>query len=222
MRIGIALAAAAACLATSAARADLIGDGKNWDVATVPNEAASRFTYPAPGEVDVESDGSVAFLYREVDPPTSGGVAWNWRVDRSAGNADQFAKGADDRAIAVHLWFFREGTGADTLFGGVAEFLGYPRISHALTYVWGGADRPEGPQANPYFDSGRIVVLRTEDMPKGEWLPERRDLARDVRAAFGDAVSLQDLKFVAISSDTDNQGGLARARIKDLEWTPRP
>ena len=210
--------ALAAVLAATplAANADLLRDQDAWRVVEAPNKEPAAFRHLADGGLEVRADGALGFYYRETNPGQV--LAWRWRVDIAPPPTDQFEVGEDDRAIAVHLWCNREDSDV-SFFGGIAELLGYPRITHTLTYVWGGAEPGGRVGVNPYYENGRVWVLRGGDAPAG-WAIERRDIAADIQRAFGEDISLEDLRLVALSADTDDSGGLSHARIADLAWTP--
>ena len=128
---------------------------------------------------------------------------------------DYPTRGSDDRAVAVHFWF-DTGDRSSTLFGRVAQLFGYPKVSHAITYVWGGVRGAGSVLRNPYFPNGAIIILRDRSALPGRWYDERRDLAADLRQAFGDTVGVQHLRYVALSGDTDDTSTRSLARVSDL------
>jgi hypothetical protein len=211
--------AATICLSITA-HADLLDQRKQWDVLSLPTRTAADFTFSAEGGLTVNADAAVGFAYRSVPPilpDAPPALGWRWRIDKSIPAYDQFKTGTDDRALAVHLWFDDQ-TADSSLFGGLAELLGYPRITHVLTYVWGG-DHPVGTlQSSPYFNTGRVMVLRSAKDQIGVWRAEQRTLRNDISQAFGSTISLAALRFIAISADTDDRSDHSIARIADLVW----
>lgn len=195
---------------------DLLQNRNAWRALDVPGETAATFAFLAGDGVVANADAAVGFLYRPVDFPAAE-LVWAWRVDATPPPAPQFTAKRDDRPAAVHLWLAKPDV-SPTLFGGFAEFLGYPRVTHVLTYVWGGP--ADGPAAgtNPYHGRGHVIVLKSATAPLGAWQDERRTIAADLRAAFGDDVTLRDLKYVALSVDTDDLGGRAAARFRGLRF----
>jgi len=202
------------------AAADLLRARDAWTKLTVDDAPAASFAFDD-GTLTVTADGAVAFLYREVRDTTPSRVAWRWRVDEGIPATDPTRKGDDDRPIAVHLWF---DTGDDdkTLYGTTAEWLGYPAVTHAITYVWGATQEAGTVLDNPYFERGRIVVLRRSATASNGWIGQSRDLDADLRRAFDGNVQARDLAYVVISADTDDQGGRSRARITDLRPRAAP
>ena len=131
--------------------------------------------------------------------------------------SDPLKIGADDRPIAVHLWF-PEREDQSSLFGGLAELFGYPEVGNALTYTWGGAAALPRLMPNPHLAKGQgaLIVLQTDDSEVESWTIETVDFNADFHAAFGrDAPSP---RYIAISGDSDDLGGLREARIADLRF----
>ncbi|SDG39346.1 Protein of unknown function [Limimonas halophila] len=196
---------------------DLLDARGPWEKLTVPSEAAARFDFRDAGTVRIAADEAVGFLYRPVRERCGpcARVRWSWRVDEPMPPSDQGKADADDRALAVHLWF-DTGNRDKTLRGDLAALWGYPTVTHAITYVWGGV-RPAGTFVqNPYYDRGKLVILRESGAATGRWRTERRDLAADIRRAFGNGVSVADLEYVAVSADTDNTDSQSRGRVRGL------
>ncbi|SEA81147.1 DUF3047 domain-containing protein [Rubrimonas cliftonensis] len=202
-----ALMLAAAALAAPALRAE-----GAWRFLAPPWARAARLA-AAGAEIELEADGAVGFLWRPAAARPGDMLRWRWRVDAAPPPTDPAARDADDRPAAVHLWL--DAGRGPTLFGRLAEALGQPRVTHALTWQWGGT-RPAGTRlANPYHAPSAILVLRGAGEPLGVWREEARDVEADLRAALG--VGAASVAALAISADTDDAGGLARARIAGLE-----
>lgn len=192
--------------------ADLLRDASAWRFVGAPGTPAAEFDFED-GGLSVRAENAVGFLYRPVSDAKT--LVWRWRVDQPIPPSDQAEKGADDRAVAVHLWF-NTGRSEDLVFGPLTRAYGYPRITHLITYVWGGS-RPRGSVVvNPYYDRGVVIVLRPGETPLRAWTMERRDIQADLLEAFGGAVRLDDLAFVAVSADTDHLRERAAARVADL------
>lgn len=210
----LAAAALTAALATPASAEGLLSAPSAWRFLGAPGEKEAEFVFQEDA-LAVSADGAVGFLYRPAaGAPT---LSWRWRVDRPIPPSDQAREGADDRAIAVHLWV-DTGRREELAFGPLARLYGYPTVTHLLTYVWGGVREPEALVANPYYERGAVMVVRSSAEPSGRWAMERRDLAADLARAFGDAVRVEHIKYLAVSADTDQRGGDSRARIADLRF----
>ncbi|MEM7750728.1 MAG: DUF3047 domain-containing protein, partial [Pseudomonadota bacterium] len=185
----------------------------------------TKFAITRSGEMRVRSDMSVAFFVRrmqhdqeEKPQGVSPAISWRWRVDGTVTPTDLAARGGDDRPIAIHL-FFGQRRQQNSFF---AKLFGtFPPHGHALTYVWGGK-RPIGSIIdNPYFDKGKIIIVRNAKDKVGRWRSETRNLADDLRRAFGDTRKLGSLTYIAVSGDTDDTGSRNSARVKKLQITQR-
>jgi len=189
----------------------------HWKLLKLDGKRPARFAFDRQNGLEVTSDASVGFFYRELDSrgDSKEVVRWRWRVDRQVPATDQASKGEDDRAIAVHLWFDDDTSGS--LFSVFNRLLGRPRIGHLITYVWGGVRAPGAMMANPYYDKGAIVVLRTSKQDRtGRWVAEERHAETDYARAFGRRPDLSKLRYIAISADTDDTGAASVARIADV------
>ncbi len=203
-------------LAGTAQAENLTFADKSWKTIGVPGEDQSQFEIKPDGSLRVISDTSVAFRYKEL---TSVGekLAWRWRVDTMGPPSDPLQVGADDRPIAVHLWF-PEQDDQSSLFGGLAELFGYPEVGNALTYTWGGSTSQPRTMPNPHLREGQgaLIILQTEASTTKRWTEETIDFREDFRKAFGKEAPQPS--HIAISGDSDDLGGYREGRIADLRF----
>ena len=194
----------------------LIGAGP-WKLIKLKGKDVTRFAVENNRELRVDAKSAVGFYYTKLADiaDEKATLQWRWRVDRQIPATDQARKGGDDRAIAVHLWFDDDENGS--LFGKLGGLLGYPRVGHLMTYVWGGVRDANTVMANPYYDKGAIIIVRNGNAPgKAGWQLERRDVVADYTRAFGRAPDLTKLRYLAISADTDDTGTVSSARVADV------
>ncbi|MGE5145394.1 MAG: DUF3047 domain-containing protein [Candidatus Eiseniibacteriota bacterium] len=197
--------------------------GVGWQELRLPGKTANEYVVTADGAIRVTSDRGTSFLYRPLsaaerrDPI----LAWRWKVDASGPATDLSKVGADDRPLAVHVWF-RDGADEGLwprLRRAALGLFGVPVPGHVLTYVWGGTEPAGTRLANPYLDgTGVLIVLRPGSTPTGVWYGERVDVAADYRRAFG--VSPKEPAFVAISADTDDTASHSAGTVADLRFLP--
>jgi hypothetical protein len=209
-----ALMLGTAALAAAPSRA-----AETWRFLAPPWARAARMT-PAVGaagdEIVLEADGAVGFPWRPATARSADVLRWRWRVDAAPPPTDPRARGVDDRPAAVHLWL--DASAGPTLFGRLAEALGQPRVTHALIWRWGGTLPAGSRAANPYHERGAIPVLRDAAGSLGAWRAEARDVEADLRATLG--IGAEAFVALALSIDTDDAGGIARARVADLSLAP--
>ncbi len=140
-------------------------------------------------------------------------VEWQWRVTRDIPATDQSKVRADDRPVAVHLWF--DDKSGKSLFGSVASLLGRPRVGHLLTYVWGGKRAPGAVLPNPYYPKkGAIIILRNARASTKGWRSEKRDIVADFRRSFGKPPNLTTLRYISVSGDTDDTRTFSKSQIR--------
>lgn len=196
----------------------------DWKLHTPSGKTAARFTVEEDGSLTVSASQAVAFLYRFV--PNEGqqatSLTWDWRVTKDFAGADLSQPGADDRPIAVHVYFSDQKPGLLKRMGrGLAGLFGVPVSGRAITYVWGGQQSPETMMANPFMKDGEgVLMIRQSSMAANPeaWKSEVVDLAADYRAAFGEAPS--PVSVIAVSADTDDTGAVAVSQIRSLTLTP--
>ena len=192
-------------------------DGRSWQTLKVPGARENQFVVQD-NILQVQSQASVSFRYFQLPASikTPAKVSWRWRVDAHSALTSQTAKGRDDRPLAVHIWF--DDAGNTSLFGGVGSLLGYPKVGHLLTYVWGAQERAGSVLPNPYYDKGRMVVLVGRDGAKGQWHSVQRNIVADFQKAFGKAPDLSTLRYIAISADSDDLSGHSTAAINAISF----
>jgi hypothetical protein len=211
-----------ACLAARASPADIEAAGwRLWFLDGVP---PTRFEIREPGRIDVSAERSFGLLYRPVEEGDGSKplLQWRWRVDRAIAATDLSARGSDDRALAVHVWF----PDPDSTFLRRAahwflrSLAGAPPTGKVLTYVWGGSGRRGEMLANPHFpEDGVLVLLQPGTPPTGQWLMENVDLARDFQRWFGRP--MPQAAFIAISGDTEDTGSASAGAVADLAFGSR-
>ncbi|MEP0068643.1 DUF3047 domain-containing protein [Pyruvatibacter sp.] len=187
-----------------------------WRLLGVPGVKESSIRWRDDDTMDVISDGSVGFYYREVMPDAQS-LTWRWRVIDAGVQTDLRTPGKDDRPVALHLWFPKDEE-SDSLFGWTASLFGYPRVGRAITYVWGGAEPRGTAFVNPHLSDsqGVIVVLRTTAASNDGWVEETVNFGADYERYFGSPSPKPS--HIAISGDSDDLGGLRSARISNLRF----
>jgi hypothetical protein len=198
--------------------------GTGWAFVSVPGKRDTVFRAGSDGLIAIQADRSVGFLLREAPDPASGPwLTWRWRVDAAPPPASPDAKGRDDRPAALHVIFAAVHDAARPARG-LGQWLLEAALPKAfagrtITYMWGGT-LPSGSRlANPYRPhDGRIVVLRGPEAPLGTWLTEATDPVADYQALFG--APAPPLTHLALSADTEDNGGCARSFIDPPRFVP--
>ncbi len=140
-----------------------------------------------------------------VDAPTSGRIAWRWKIERPVRRTGrEREKGGDDYAARVFIVFGGAFAGPDT---------------RAVCYVWA-QDLPVGSVfASPYTDNVAMIVVASGEDGVGEWANVERDFVSDYHAFFNELPAT--VSGVAVMVDTDNTWSEARTLFDDIVLTAR-
>lgn len=158
--------------------------------------------------------------------PGAGQLRWRWRVDTLNNAADLRRRDGDDTSLKLCVLFdlpLAEVPFVERQLLRLARSRSAtPLPAATVCYVWD-ARLPEGTRLdNAYSRRVRYLVLRSGPSREGKWFSERRDVAADFRALFGDESPQQvpPLLAVAVGADGDNTGGRSLAHLADLTLTP--
>ena len=197
-------------------------ESAGWSVLTFSGMPPARFIGRADGDLEIYTSSSTAILYRSVTPPAQDMpmLRWSWRVDRAVPATDLSKRGADDRSLAVHLWF-PESPGHRpsllTRFGrGLARVFGAQIPGNTITYVWGGEAEPGTLIPNPYFSDGVIIVVENSSAPLAIWRDAGVDWRADFQRAFGFEASAPTA--LGLSADSDDTGSASLGFIRNIRF----
>ncbi len=179
-------------------------DLKGWKPQHFAGETSYRLT-PADSGITVlcaESRGTASGLVREiaVDLRKTPYLNWSWQVDGAFLQHDEKTRHGDDYPARVYV----------VINGGLIFWQ-----TQALNYVWAGRTPVASLWISPYI-SGNVKLLAVEsgNARKGLWRHEKRQVADDLKSAFGK--SIMHIDAVAIMTDTDNTGARGRACYGDI------
>jgi hypothetical protein len=165
------------------------------------------------------SAGTAAYALHEA--PAGSELAWRWKIDHVIDKADLYRKAGDDFAARVYVFFdvpMESMSWVQRIKLGIARLIyGGDVPGASICYVWDNRHPPGTSAWNPYSDRVRTVVVESGNERAGRWLDERRDVAADFRAAFGERVAAR-ITGVAAGNDTDQTGESATAWFGDLRF----
>ncbi|WP_050416028.1 DUF3047 domain-containing protein [Azoarcus sp. CIB] len=172
--------------------------------------------------IEAHADRSMALLARPVDvdlrrTPT---LCWHWRVEGIVTSADMTTKRGDDYAARVYVAFRLP---PDELSLATRAKLSLARSLYgsdvpdaAISYVWDNRHPVGTRRPNAYTERTLMVVQRTGDRHVRTWVPERVNVLKDAREAFG--TDRVELELLAIAADTDNTGEQVRSGFADIHF----
>ena len=190
----------------------------------VPPSSYRRATVAGVAAIEARAKGSMALLARPiaVDLSATPVLCWRWFVDAPVAKADMTKKSGDDYAARLYVSFDipdeRMSSGTRFKLRLARSLFGRDVPDAALNYVWDNRHPVGRRQMSPYTDRAQLIVAETGSGRAGQWVTERADVQLDFERAFaGPAKPIQ----LAIASDTDNTGSIARAAFADIHFVAR-
>lgn len=123
-------------------------------------------------------------------------LQWQWRAVKLPQGGDERFKETGDSAAAIYV-----------IFQGILR-------PNTIKYVWS-ASLPLGTTTqSPYNSKTKIVVLRNQDSPLGEWIEETVDVCADYKRLF--EKDPEQVQAIGLMSDSDNTGSTAIAHYKRI------
>jgi hypothetical protein len=133
------------------------------------------------------------FQYDSIEYPY---LMWQWRVIELPQGGDERFKKTGDSAAAIYVIF---------------EGRFRPKN---IKYVWS-ASLPVGTTTeSPYSSKTKIVVLRNQGSPLGEWVRERVNVHADYQRLFGGKP--EQVQAIGLMSDSDNTESTAVAHYRGI------
>lgn len=172
--------------------------------------------------VEARAESSMALLGRlvDVDLMQTPVLCWRWRIDAVVRSADMSRRRGDDYAARIYLAFSlpRDTISlAERASLALARSIFGPQLPDgAINYVWDNRHSPGTRMPNAYTSRAQMVVQRSGNTEAGIWVGERIHVLHDMEQAFG--TTKGKLKLLALGSDTDNTGEIARAGFADIHF----
>jgi Protein of unknown function (DUF3047) len=237
LRLGLSVAAFAACLA-SVAHAEALPFGAvsaapnpPWQVVGLPKQS-KPFTSFSVVDLDghraarIEADKSYGNLvYPLVPPRPLAQLAWQWRAEELIADANLRTKNGDDVALKVCVFF---DLALDKVPFVERQLLRLARSQSSVAlpaatvcYVWD-AHSPIGKNIdNAFTRRVRYKVLQSGPARLHQWTAERRNVAADFMELFGDESSeVPPVTGVAVGADADNTHGHSLSHVADVVIEP--
>ncbi len=152
-----------------------------------------------------------------------GPLRWQWRLDQPLAAADIRQRSGDDAALKVCAMFDQPLADMPFIERNTLRLAraasGQALPAATVCYLWD-TRYPAGTSgANPYSARVRYVVLQGPSAPRGLFVTEQRDLARDFLELFGSETSqVPPLIAIAVGADSDNTQGNSLGFLRGLGW----
>ena len=204
------------------------GSINGWSAMTLGDADRSEYALVRDGGRTVvrgTADGSASGLVRRftLDADRFPIMTWRWKADNVISGGNIRSRGGDDYPARIYVTFDYDPS--DLSFGDRVKYralraLGYDDIPvRAISYVWANRASETAPVANAYTDWVQMIPVESGPANLGTWQTERRNLAADYRAVFGEEPP--PISGVAIMTDADNTGGRATAYFGDIRLSTR-
>ena len=170
--------------------------------------------------IEARSRGGASGLVHalDVNPSQLPWLSWRWRIDHVPEGADVTTKAGDDCAARIYITFKfdsrNKGWWERVKHKTAKFFSGHELPGSALVYAWTSNAEVGAIIDSPYTPRSKLIVLRSGNRLKGQWIDEKRNIVEDYRAAFGS--SPPHVTGIAIMTDTDNTGRSATAIYGDI------
>jgi hypothetical protein len=202
-----------------------------WAVVGLPHQS-KPFTRFSVVDIDglralrVEAESSYGNLVHPLHRTlASAHLAWQWRIDEPNPRADLHERQGDDTALKVCVMWdlplervpFLE----RQLLRAARSRSDVELPGATVCYVWD-ATLPAGTHLDsPFTRRLRYLVLRSGQDALHRWTGERRDVAADFLALFGDeADGLPPLAGIAVGADADNTHAHSVGHVATLALEP--
>ena len=175
--------------------------------------------------IEARANDSMALFARPLTVDLAGTpiLCWRWLVDTPVARGDMTKKSGDDYAARLYVAFDMPDSalsaGTQFKLSIARRLFGSNVPDAALNYVWDNRNPVGTRRKSAYTDRAELIVAETGKVRAGTWVTERVDVAADFASAFGNrpGTPIQ----IAVASDTDNTGSIARAAFADLHFVTR-
>lgn len=161
-----------------------------------------------------KQSASGLFLQRRIDLNDTPYLNWSWLVETPLPPLNEATKEGDDYAARIYV------------------VIGNPIFmwsTKTLTYVWS-SSQPKGEFWDNAYTGPRVkmIAVRGDGDPIGQWHNERRNVYQDLITHFGDLGSEQEnlqayryIDIIAIMTDTDDSAGFSEAYYGNISFGRR-
>lgn len=203
---------ALAVSASTSARDDVIvsnfksGDLTGWEEKAFKNNTKYELVEMNGSKVlQAISTASASGMFREmkVDLTKTPCLNWTWKVDNTFSGLDETTKSGDDYPARVYVVFS----------GGMFFWK-----TRALNYVWSSNQKIGSSWPNAYTENSINIAVQSGNNKIGQWDKQSHNVRADYKRLVGEDIKQVDA--VAIMTDTDNSGQMARAYYSNIKFTP--
>ena len=201
----IALVGAPAIAAGIVVGAFSSGDLNGWEEKAFKGHTRYALTMVDGRTVlEAQTDGAASGRFRKIhiDLTKTPMLEWSWKIEAPYAGIDENTRRGDDFPVRLYVVIERGVFGLSSL---------------ALNYVWA-AQNPVGMRwPNPFTKQAMMLAVDSGAEKSGQWVQHRRNVREDLRAAFGEDITVIDA--VAVMTDGDNSGRIGHAWYGDIVFS---
>ena len=183
------------------------GELSGWRSKVFSGETRYSFEHQD-GRIALRADShtTASGLFREVDIDLNKTpvLNWEWKIANILIGNNERTKAGDDYPARIYVVF--------------SDGVRFWR-TRAINYIWSNNQPIDDSWFNAYTHNAGMIVVESGSIDVGIWKKEQRNVLADYRRLFGEEPD--HVNAVAIMTDTDNTGGVARAWYGDIWFTAK-
>ena len=147
--------------------------------------------------------GEASVLYKEekISLANTPMLDWHWKIENTYSITDETSKDGDDFPARLYV---------------VVKTGFLPWDTLAINYVWS-SNMPKGSSwPNPFTDKAQMVAVQSGNQLQGQWIQQKRDVAKDFKDTFG--IDVDQIDGFAVMVDGDNSGANGTAYFGNIEF----
>jgi Protein of unknown function (DUF3047) len=202
----------------------------SWQLSGLPDNKAPRSAFEAitlngDAVLALRTQASYGVLTHAWQGAAPEFLSWRWRLEQPLAAANIKTKTGDDAALKVCVMLDQPLADIPFLQRSVLALArsvsGQNLPSATLCYLWDSRYPAGASGPNPYSARVRYMVLNGAESATGQWVSQRRNIAADFAALFGqESQPLPPITAVAVGADSDNTQGSSLGYVAQLRWLP--
>ncbi|MFQ6612583.1 MAG: DUF3047 domain-containing protein [Fidelibacterota bacterium] len=191
-----------------------IPDHSNYTIVTKPNQGSYL-------KAVADHSASALVLKKKFNVFKYPVLRWRWKIEHVIPGGNAKAKTGDDYPLRIYVLFQYDenesGILESTLFNSLKLLYRESPPHSSLVYIWANQEFREDILPSPYTRREEMILVEKGVSRTGEWVEETVNILNDYQRAFGEKPPR--MASLAIMSDTDDTGSVARAWLDYLEIT---
>lgn len=133
-------------------------------------------------------------------------VRWQWLVKNVYQKGDITLKKGDDYPARIYVFFEYDPEKASLLdkikYNSYKLIYGKHPPHSSLNYIWANKVYNRQIVPSPYTEKAQLIILQAGELNLNKWLPQKVNILKDYKNAFGEAPP--EIARIAVMNDSDN------------------